>query len=152
LPQGLNDQQVTKLKEFVQPYTLPEEFIILFKWHNGLRVGEIELFTPIEENMYVYKEVENDYDTDQYFTMNGFETESEGLAVDMKEKTSALLHPSMKQYDKDYENEHASISRYMSLVLKYLKTGIIYYEKDTGSWEYDSAKLKTIPIEEYIFN
>ena len=145
LPSSLNDDQINKLQSHISPLKLPEEYLTLYKWHNGITTNfyYLDIFLPIEQNLYEYDLLQEYQEWDKtLFPLNAFNGDTYWL-INME------FHPSSKIFyhfveDASFEKDFLSIEHMIRVYLKAIDDKILYYDIKTGEWEINEIQFKLL--------
>jgi len=145
LPPPLNDEQIEKLEKYLLPFKLPQEYITLYKWHNGMD-DSLFMYLPIEKALYEYKELETivSYYEDKWWTknlfpLNAFNGDTYWLLDLNNSNSSAISYIFLE--GGDLEDEYSSISKMIEVYIEAFKKKIILYNDKEGDMEIDEDEF-----------
>jgi len=135
LSSPLNDEQIDKLQQYLSPYKLLQEYIALYKWHNGMD-KRLYMFLPIEEALRDYNllqdeiEYHKDWWSKNLFPLNSFNGDTYWF-VDLNRSNSSTINCIFLE-NGQLENEYKSIEDMIKVFIQAFEKKIIYYDRLQG--------------------
>jgi len=151
LPKPLNDEQIQKLQNYLSPFKLPDEYITLYKWHNGIPefLGyDLSFFLPIESNLYEYNFLnEGEYYNDFWWGKHLFPLKSFNgdtfWYIDMNKSNISKVQYFFVEGG-DPEVLYISIQNMVKKYIRAFEEGIITFDRQRGIWEMDNQAFEKI--------
>lgn len=144
----LNDEQIEKLEKYMLPFKLPQEYITLYKWHNGMDES-LFMYLPIEEALYEYNELneivksyEDEWWTKNLFPLNAFNGDTYWF-LDLNHSDSSAIQYIFLEGG-ELEKEYNSIEQMIKIYIQAFEEKIIFYNKDDGYLDRDEDKFQKL--------
>ncbi len=150
LPLPLNDEQIEKLQAYLAPYRLPDEYITLYKWHNGCSLADnVIIYDSIEDNLLTYdmfkqeKEYFEDWWHKNLFPLKEFNGDTFWL-LNLNNTHSSKVD-SIFLEDAELKSEYRALKQMIEIYKKAIEEKIIYFAPISEEWHVDEeafSKLK----------
>lgn len=150
---GVHHDQIEKLNNELLPLRLPDDLVVLYKWHNGVTPGKYFLDSPeflgIEDALMEYRqtlEIMSQYSWCRAWLPVGYSNRVFRLVTLSEE---ACDHANVLGHDVESGDVEVCFESVLSMMKTYFdayKQGVIYYDSESEQWDIDLDRFENIRL------